>query len=287
MSIPSIDECIRLNSPTGALPDLIRLHCESVHEALLQSPWGSLSESLILNDVFPFTALREPPISSESIYRKLRAHVWNILTNAPLCQRVDCVVERLNTYVWDITTPPIVFEAAAPNQLNSYSVEETLERRNSSCTGLSVFLVTALRMAGVPARIAGVPHWNLGPSACPLGDASPSCGNHNWVEVYIPNTGWSFVDQRRPDLQVLPLNTSWFYPDHIQGNTAPYNGNHSVYSVSFRDPDELGDDYPTGVGVSPADHFPMVWDWDDRTVYAWDVSASYTVADDSFNVYTG
>jgi hypothetical protein len=57
-----------------------------------------------------------------------------------------------------------------------------LVHSNSSCTGLSVFLVAAYRSVGIPARVAGVPHWLKGPSICPDGDESPDCGNHNWGE---------------------------------------------------------------------------------------------------------
>ena len=141
---------------------------------------------------------------------------------------------------------------------------------------MSVFLITGLRMLGVASRLTGVPHWNLGPKRCPLGDASPDCANHNWVEVFVPGKGWSFIDQRRPDQQVLPLNQSWFFPEWTRSLTSQDGGNHSVYAVSFLNPFDLDYDYPVGENVFEADHFPMVWDWQNHQIPAWDVTLAYT-----------
>jgi hypothetical protein len=229
-------------------------------------------EGLLLNDVAPFTVLTEPPFVDETKRSLLIAYLDHIASTSN-CEDIPCITLALNERIWAVRDPPISFEAAKANGLNSYGVEETWERGNGSCTSMSVFLVTGLRLLGVPSRLAGVPHWNLGPSQCPNGDASDACGNHNWVEVYVPDLGWSFVDQRRPDQQILPLNNSWFYPGWTAG--LDRQGNHSAFAVSFRNPDKLGAEYPKGQGVDKADHFPMVWDWSDRRMHAWDVTSTY------------
>lgn len=252
----------------------LKIHCKRLTKVVHRAPWTRPYRnwhSLLLNDVFPFRVLTEPPL-----LHHFRAHFQlyvDALVHGSSCEDVACIALQLNRDLWNITDPPVLFEAAPPNQLNSYGVEETLSKKRGSCTAMSVFLVTALRMAGVPARLVGVPHWNLGLAKCPSGDASPSCGNHNWVEVFVAEKGWSFIDQRRLDQQVLPLNQSWFYPEWIQGVEAG-GGNHSVFASSFMILNKLKD-YPVGEGVQPADHFPMVWNWTNRQVAAWDVSLAY------------
>lgn len=272
--------CIRVNvsSPHHATirMDLLRLHCTVAVQSVIRYPWASdLSEIVVLNDVFPYTVVREPPIGSISTYVRMHQYIKNILSHSG-CESVGCVVQTINRGVWNITEPPIIYGAGPPIGINSYGVDETIQKTSASCTGLSVFLVTALRMAAIPARIAGVLHWKWGRNVCPLGDASPECGNHSWVEVYDPSLGWSFVDQRRIDLQSLPLNSAWFYPYPAKRNTTPFSRNYSIRAASFLNPTFLiQQGYPVGDHVFMAEYYPMAWDWGDRSVYGWDVSASY------------
>ena len=279
----SIHDCREINSVfelRGVPEQLIEDHCESIVKALVRLP--TIPNAVIRNDVFPFTVLTEDAFTDSNWRAKFFAKAHSI---AETCHTVECIGLEMNRLIYDITDPPIVFESAPPNKLNSYSVMETLERKKGSCTAMSVILITALRMVGVPSRIVGVPHWNLGPSRCPNGDASEECGNHNWVEIFVPNRGWSFIDQRRPDLEVLPLNQSWFYPDFVRGNSRVAHGNHSVYAASFLGVEELEkSDYFVGKGVVKGDHFPMVWDWSNHAVNAWDVSATYHTENEIYSV---
>ena len=279
----SIEECLAINEIFQArnVPTkLLQNHCESIVEGLSRLP--PIPKAVIRNDVFPFTVLTEDPFVDNEWRPKFFAKARSI---ADACATVECIGLEMNRQIYEITDPPIVFEPAPPNKLNSYSVLETLHRKKGSCTAMSVILITALRMVGVPSRIVGVPHWNLGLRRCPEGDASEECGNHNWVEIFLPNRGWSFIDQRRPDLEVLPLNHSWFYPDFIRGNSRIGHGNHSVYAASFFPVDDLEkSDYFMGNGVVKADHFPMVWDWENHAVHSWDVSATYHTDEES--IYT-
>jgi hypothetical protein len=178
----------------------------------------------------------------------------------------------MNVHAWYMVPPKIVFVSGGRVGINQYSPFQVLAAHNASCTGLSEFLVACLRTVGIPARIAGTPHWNLPRAVCPHGDASAACGNHDWVEVWAGGA-WAFVDEdgdRR-------LNRSWFFPGHSKhqrGGTF----NHSIYATSWAPSAVMaamfgGGDDPLAV---PAPYFPMVWDWRDRISSAWDVTARYS-----------
>lgn len=244
---------------------------DSVAYALLARatfPWASeIPWPIFLNDVLPYSVLAEPrdpwrPLFFHYYHRKLRL---NATTD------VIRVTEWMNQFAWDIVTPPIEFAAGPLNGLNAYSPFEVMRRHNSSCTGLSIFLVSALRSIGVPARVAGTPHWNLGPSVCPEGDASDACGNHDWVEVWS-NGSWAFVDERGR----IPVNTSWFFPNWTK-HQVPGTMNHSIFATSWMPSADVvryfgGDNDTSAV---PVPYFPMVWDWYDEITSAWDVTARY------------
>jgi len=227
-------------------------------------PWSSsISDIMFLNDVLPFASLLEP----RDLWRSGNFTEFMAAIVSP-CLDIPCAVHALNARAWNIRQPAIIFEPSPSNMINSYSPLETILRGNSSCTGLAIFLVDALRAVGVPARLAGTPHWNLGPEACPGGDADAPCGNHNWVEAFLPGRGWSFVDQRRPDLRVLPLNQSFFAAQATRQDGGTEN--HTIFAASFAPPEWLiGRGYWAGRGVRPAPRFPMVWDWADSSVHAW------------------
>lgn len=238
-------------------------------------PWGSLiPDAIFLNDVLPYASLTEPRDNWRSADWFID-FMYDIVRD---CGDVECAVKELNTHAWGIVDPAIVFEPSRPNEINSYSPFQTIHRGNSSCTGLSILLVDSLRAVGVPARIAGTPHWNRGGEVCPNGDEDAECGNHNWVEVWAPEKGWSWVDQRRPDKQVLALNESWFNHQAIkQGGTE----NHTIFASSFAPTDRMimTKGYWAGHNVLTAQRFPLAWDWAQRSIHAWNVTASYKRAE--------
>lgn len=164
-----------------------------------------------------------------------------------------------------------------------------------SCTGLAIFVVSCLRAVGVPARVAGVPHWNKGPTACPNGDRDADCGNHSWVEAH-DGLQWIFVS---PGDSHGGVEHGWFYPDPAR-DQIPKSGNHSIYASSWRrsrktrDPSgrefgavegltpqdpavqlELQENHEVFVPEFPVDHYPMVWAWHDISVPGWDVTCRY------------
>jgi hypothetical protein len=206
-------------------------------------PWD-----IFLDYVLPYASLTEPRDPWRPLFYTLfagAAKTFQNLTEAAL---------TMNAKSYSIVDPPIKFAPAPLNVVgvNHYSPFEVMAAHNASCTGLSVFLVDACRSIGVPARVAGTPHWNL-PSCA--SDADPNCGNHNWVEVYV-DEGWAFVDQDTTS----PLNTGWFYPGNTQ-YSVPHTTNHSIFATSWKRPSEI--------------FFPMVWDWGNEVVPAHDVTEFY------------
>jgi len=80
-----------------------------------------------------------------------------------------------NTVVFKSSQTPLIFD---PMTIIVFGY--------ASCTGVSIFLIDALRSIGVAARMAGTPAWNR----------NPSNGNHNWVEVYTEANEWQFIEAR-------------------------------------------------------------------------------------------
>ena len=121
---------------------------------------------------------------------------------------------------------------------------ESMDTHMASCTGLSILLNDAFRAVGIPSRVAGIPAWTTKP------------GNHNWVEVWTPsNKQWQFTEYY-PDKK--GLNHGWLVSDAAQAN--PKSLIHSVYATSWK-PNHS--------------HFPMVWNFDDKSVNAVNVSNFY------------
>jgi hypothetical protein len=253
--------------------------------ARLHAPWGpTVPWQVFLNDVLPYACLREPRDEWRPLFASVMPgylgdsdnagqSTWSSSTPPPATATTADTALTLNDKAWSIVNPPIKFLAATTNGLNSYSVFQTMRRHNSSCTGLSIFLVSALRSVGVPARVAGVPHWNRGVRECPLGDESENCGNHNWVEVWSNvDRRWHFVDQ---DAKPNALDVAWFFPAGVQG-LLPLHGNHSVYASSWAPTSELVDvkEYSSD-HAQVSQYFPLGWDWQYKGVRAWDNTAMY------------
>lgn len=240
---------------------------ELAFEARREFQWAkSVPWKIFVNDVLPYAALTEPRDPWRPMfYRHFRDQVKNLTS-------LHEVAVWMNANAWNIVSPPIVFEPGnSPTGLNEYSPFQVMAAGHASCTGLAVFIVSCLRSVGVPARIAGTPHWNLGPKRCPHGDASDDCGNHDWAEVWTEPGGWSFIDPRGN----LNLNSSWFFPLWTEHQT-PGTHNHSIFATSWAGTEHIegqgGDDDPLAF---PRTHFPMVWDWSNTVVPGWDVTVRY------------
>lgn len=142
-----------------------------------------------------------------------------------------------------------------PNQ----SPSESIAAHYASCSGLSILLVDACRSVGVPARIVGTPMW-----AIHRGDANGNnAGNHTWVEIW--DGQWHILGAS----EVSPLDKTWFLANAslaygarntlIDGIYA-----HRIYAATFKRNSGKNGDW-----------FPMVWNLNDRSVYAQDVTSDY------------
>jgi hypothetical protein len=230
-------------------------------------PWA-----IFLNDVLPYATLTEQRDNWRPLFFEYFSSHAPALTDGTITN-IDAAVRWMNQFAWNIVAPPIVFNASGnPTGLNEYSPFEVMAAHYASCTGLSVFLVSCLRSIGIPARVAGTPHWNLGNKTCPQGDASPDCGNHDWVEVWSDDGAWSFVDERGQ----IALNTSWFFPEHVR-HQQPNSLNHSIFATSYAPAEYIAASYggDDDVLAVPSPFFPMAWDWGNPQVPAWDVTLRY------------
>jgi hypothetical protein len=131
-----------------------------------------------------------------------------------------------------------------------------------------------MRSVAVPARVAGVPHWNKASVTCPRGDADPECGNHNWAEVWACGR-WHFVDPRGVDVR---LDRGWFFPTDTALQQPGLLVNHSVFAASFGPPQVVYYSAPEAYaapGQRPAGWFPLAFDWGNHSVCAFDVAQWY------------
>jgi len=249
------NDVMRLN------PDFISRNIMLALQAHREFEWN-VSDRMFLNDVLPYASLTEPRDDWRRVFKPFMSGlVQHCGTNS------KCAANELNQRAWHIVDPPIVFEAAPSNTLNSYGPFETMARHNSSCTGMALFLVDALRSIGIPARVAGTPHWNKGSIICPNGDADAECGNHNWVEAFLQGE-WHFMDQGNSKI----VDVGWFFPKDtdMQDNTF----NHSIYSTSWAPSSEMSK-YPNYELFEISDFYPMVWEWTNHQVNGFNMLSWY------------
>jgi hypothetical protein len=169
----------------------------------------AVPEPVFLNDVLPYAVLSEPRGQPDWLWRR-RMHDAYMPFVVDLPNASAATEAGINTQCWGITSPPIKFVAAPNCEINAYSPITTIDQKYSSCTGLAVYVALALRSVGVPARVAGTPHWNQCHAppgedktckTCPFGDvctpghnsSDDACGNHDWAEVFVDGA-WHFID---------------------------------------------------------------------------------------------
>ncbi|KAI8476013.1 MAG: hypothetical protein J3K34DRAFT_402677 [Monoraphidium minutum] len=206
---------------------------------------------VFLNDVLPYRHLDEP-------YAPWRRAFWDKL--APLVANATSTVEAaqiINRDVWALfADPPIHFVAdQAPEIL---SPAQVIAAGYASCTGLSIFLASACRAVGVPARVAGTPSWVDERRDLSQGERF---NNHNWVEVW-DGAGWSFTGAC--EYNAAGLNRTWFFP-HPAKSARPGSLMHAIYAASFE--------------ATPGVHFPLAWSPDDTAVPAVDATQAYLDAE--------
>jgi hypothetical protein len=110
--------------------------------------------------------------------------LWKNRQHRPL--NVSSIVTWVNQVLWTRlgrNGKPIFFKSSQTPLI--YDPMSIIAFGYASCTGTSILFSNALRAVGIASRVAGTPAW--------YGNASQ--GNHNWVEVYVPEErAWKFLE---------------------------------------------------------------------------------------------
>tara|TARA_B100000963_G_scaffold23641_1_gene17672 strand:+ start:51 stop:2366 length:2316 start_codon:yes stop_codon:yes gene_type:complete len=155
------------------------------------------------------------------------------------CRTTTQAVQAINKNFFNLIKVHYNTGRKAPNQ----SPSESIELGKATCTGLSIILVDACRSVGVPARVAGTPLW------------SNKRGNHTWTEIYDSGK-WFFTGA--DEYNKAGLNRAWFVGDASKAIANDWR--HAIWATSWE---------KTG------NHFPMVWDLENRQVAAVNVTGRY------------
>jgi hypothetical protein len=152
---------------------------------------------------------------------------------------VEDAVREINQNLWDkfYTRKPIYFQSGKTPLI--YDPMSIIAYGYASCTGLSIFLIDALRTAGIPARLAGTPAWN----------GNKDSGNHSWVEFYGSDSQWHIMEAKPAsggeDIDLWDPCQWWFCNEGRMENT-------NVFAARL---DRSCDDGGGGSIV-----FPLAWD---------------------------
>ena len=237
--------------PDGLNNGLVNIGLNISLNIKTQYQWAAdLSHDLWYEYVLPYGIVNEP----RNNWRPLLANITkNILDNSG--QDIDNlnitdVFYLINNGIWNMFNKPIVFISSQTPLI--YDPMSTIVFGYSSCTGLSIFLVDALRSVGIAARLVGTPAWNN----------DINNGNHNWIEVYTGiDDGWQFIESVPAGGTSETFNnpcSMWFC-----------NSNHMINGTKF---------YAAAFDQSRKVRYPMAWDLSnlaipgiDRTDYYQDV----------------
>mmetsp|Transcript_19852 Transcript_19852/g.39733 ORF Transcript_19852/g.39733 Transcript_19852/m.39733 type:complete len:324 (-) Transcript_19852:73-1044(-) len=149
-------------------------------------PWAwDLPQSVFNEYVATFAHVNEARNNWRPV---LSAATAQILANAETAPTtVADVVTLINSNLWHVETSGLVNNITFKSSQTPliYDPMSTLVFGYASCTGVSILFADALRTVGVAARVAGTPAWN----------GELENGNHNWIEVYIPEDDeWAFLE---------------------------------------------------------------------------------------------
>lgn len=151
-------------------------------------PWNrDVSKEIFMEYVLNFANVNEARNNWRELFAEALAPLVDTLLGLDTEElSVEDIVLTLNHYLWgafgESSEKTIEFRSGQTPLI--YDPISTLAFGYSSCTGLSIMFVDALRCLGIPARIAGTPGWN----------GNPENGNHTWVEVYTSNEGWRVTE---------------------------------------------------------------------------------------------
>jgi len=195
-------------------------HVALVYDAFAQAPWRDrVPNEIFLNDVLPYACISETRDAWSKVLREkcapLVAH----------CKTTGEAAQVLNEQLFKLLNVRYAAERLRADQ----SPLETIQSGLASCTGLSILLVDACRIVGVPARAVGIPTW------------VDERGNHTWVEIW--DGDWHFAGAAEPDPK--GLDHAWF--EHDASLARRDEPRHAIYASSFK---KTGLSYPLGWVVS-------------------------------------
>jgi len=166
---------------------------------------------------------------------------------------ISSVTTWVNKHLWTKLArredQPIYFKSGQTPLI--FDPMSTIGFGYASCTGTSILFCNALRSVGVPARVAGTPAWY----------GNRTQGNHNWVEVLVPNQEsweWKFLE---PSPALPDVDTLENEPCHRWFCDASRFPSSKVYAATLSSDSET--------------YFPLAWEWDCRDVPAEDRTAYY------------
>lgn len=208
-SIRATSRALTQNSPNRPTVDGLSdgILNQTLHYSILSKsiyPWtDAIPKSIYMEYVVPYAVVNEPRTDYRSLlFDALRDILkeyerpfvvnknaspvadkqppppQNLLSYAETQAQIKRVVKSINTRLWSIlarrSSQPISFQAGLTPRI--YDPLSVISYGHSSCTGLAILLIAALRTVGIPARMAGTPAWN----------GVEEKGNHSWLEVFLP-----------------------------------------------------------------------------------------------------
>lgn len=145
-------------------------------------PWGKdVSWSDFLHYVLPHRVSQEKAVNWRKPFFK------EIMPLVADCKTMEEATLKINRWCFERTG----FQSTQRWDQNPLM---TINRGLGRCEEAVIFLVSALRTAGIPARQAMVPAWQH------------SNDNHTWTEV-LTKTGWHYLESANPD---FGLDHAWF-----------------------------------------------------------------------------
>jgi len=158
---------------------------ESALRAKKKFPWAkSVSKQDFFRYVLPYVETNEPRTNWRELFEQ------KVASRVPVgTMRVIEILAWLNGgdpgFLWRDAFAPLTFQPdRTPEVFDPLSL---IAFRGASCTGVSIFFLSALRSLGIPARVAGTPAWN--------GKDEGTSNNHSWLEILIDGE-WHFTEAK-------------------------------------------------------------------------------------------
>ncbi len=210
---------------------LMKENIEYAYRARDMYAWcRDLPDEIFLNEVLPYHVADEKRMSWRPQLFDLTCGITD--ASADLRTAADSLCKRLR----ELTG--VKYTNTLPKE--NLSAAETMELGSGGSTALAILTVSALRSAGIPARMAGTPMWSDG------------TGHYSWAEVWVDGQ-WHFVDYFAES-----MDDTWFL--ERAGQTEKSDPSHWIYAATY---------------APGKRHFPLAWNEGCRDVHAIDVTDRY------------